>query len=93
MLPLLIQLPELGHPVPILQSVSLPLLVTPPAKPLAITGGTKAEKPPPLAFHLEILPVITLELHSLGRAARLFRQVCHLRWHSTQQRGQMVPCL
>jgi hypothetical protein len=32
---------------------------------LAITGGTKAEKPPPLAFHLEILPVITLELHSL----------------------------
>jgi hypothetical protein len=40
-------------------------LVTPPAKSWAITGGTKAEKPPPLAFHLEILPVITLELHSL----------------------------
>jgi hypothetical protein len=41
------------------------ILVTPPAKSWAITGGTNAEEPPPLAFHLEILPVIALELHSL----------------------------
>jgi hypothetical protein len=64
MLPLLIQLPALGRPVPILCCVST-ILVTPPAKSWAITGGTNAEEPPPLAFHLEILPVIALELHSL----------------------------
>jgi hypothetical protein len=40
-------------------------LVTPPARSWAITGGTNAEEPPPPAFHLEILPVIALELHSL----------------------------
>jgi hypothetical protein len=63
MLPLLTQLPELGHSVPILRSVSLFSHAT--AKSWAITGGTSAEEPPPLAFHLEILPVITLELHNL----------------------------
>jgi hypothetical protein len=41
-------------------------LVTPSAKSWAIAGGRNAEEPPPLAFHLEILPIITLELHSLG---------------------------
>jgi hypothetical protein len=40
-------------------------LVTPPAKSWAITGGTNAEEPSPLAFHLEILPVMALKLHGL----------------------------
>jgi hypothetical protein len=40
-------------------------LVTPPAKSWAITDGTNAEEPPPLPFHLEILPATTPELHRL----------------------------
>jgi hypothetical protein len=51
MLPLLIQLREFGHPVPIMRSMSTTLL-TPPAKSWAITGGTNAavrwQKPYPV---------------------------------------------
>jgi hypothetical protein len=64
MLPLLIQLREFGHPVPIMRSMSTTLL-TPAAKSWTITGGINVEEPPPLAFHLEILPVMTMKLHSL----------------------------
>ncbi|KAF7589937.1 hypothetical protein BBP40_003517 [Aspergillus hancockii] len=40
-------------------------LVTSPATSCAITSSTGAKGPPSIAFHLEILPVTTPELHSL----------------------------